>query len=527
MQTDENGSHSVNTEGNSLCTVGYSDSFNRTTPNLPVGRFSYPLTPGESMINISRATIDSSDEFCRMQSGKNTRNLSSYPLISSIDGDDRFTNTIPFPSASMNTFPAERFGSIDNQEKLVPLGTFASPFEFTKPAIASSSYGTMLHGYEGLPIMDVTRFVSSQELVGRVVGRNEAPPVEPSGSYVQNTWGGLNSNSLGSSRFSNELSLSLATSQPSVFLEQCSETSLHNRQMVSKRASCSSRNVTLSSSSYKPPQHTTLLSGSRFVQAMQEILAEIAGYALENVDDGVNVSRRGYQAIDSTNDIEEDGMAVFQNKLLQERNAEANKKHLLTLLQLVDDRYNQCLDEIHTVNSAFHAVTELDPNLHTRFALRTISFMYKNLRERISSHILAVGAHLNEGETREDKTFETGFLQKQWALQQLSKRDHQFWRPQRGLPERSVSVLRAWMFQNFLHPYPKDAEKHLLAVQSGLTRNQVSNWFINARVRLWKPMIEEMCAEMNRQKARKETEGTNYRNHMLFDTRRFTMDGHG
>lgn len=27
---------------------------------------------------------------------------------------------------------------------------------------------------------------------------------------------------------------------------------------------------------------------------------------------------------------------------------------------------------------------------------------------------------------------------------------------------------------------------------------QVSNWFINARVRLWKPLIEEMYAEMNR-----------------------------
>lgn len=122
---------------------------------------------------------------------------------------------------------------------------------------------------------------------------------------------------------------------------------------------------------------------------------------------------------------------------------------IMLCISQVDDQYNQCLDEIHTVTSAFHAVTELDPNLHSRFALRTISFMYKNLRERISSHILA---HLNEGETKEDNTLETSFLQKQWALQQLSKKDHQFWRPQRGLPERSVSVLRAWMFQNFLHP---------------------------------------------------------------------------
>ncbi|WZY68304.1 hypothetical protein YC2023_000544 [Brassica napus] len=28
----------------------------------------------------------------------------------------------------------------------------------------------------------------------------------------------------------------------------------------------------------------------------------------------------------------------------------------------------------------------------------------------------------------------------------------------------------------------------------------VSNWFINARIRLWKPMIEDMYAEMNKSK---------------------------
>jgi hypothetical protein len=72
---------------------------------------------------------------------------------------------------------------------------------------------------------------------------------------------------------------------------------------------------------------------------------------------------------------------------------------------------------------------------------------------------------------------------------------HNAWRPQRGLPERSVSVLRAWLFEHFLHPYPKDSDKHMLAKQAGLTRSQVSNWFINARVRLWKPMVEEMYLE--------------------------------
>ncbi|KAL6510934.1 hypothetical protein OROGR_022058 [Orobanche gracilis] len=43
--------------------------------------------------------------------------------------------------------------------------------------------------------------------------------------------------------------------------------------------------------------------------------------------------------------------------------------------------------------------------------------------------------------------------------------------------------------------YPTDTDKHMLAAQTGLTRNQVclvSNWFINARVRVWKPMVEEI-----------------------------------
>lgn len=55
---------------------------------------------------------------------------------------------------------------------------------------------------------------------------------------------------------------------------------------------------------------------------------------------------------------------------------------------------------------------------------------------------------------------------------------------------------------------------------------QVSNWFINARVRLWKPMIEEMCAEMNRRKARKENEEMEgeRRIRMLSETMRFTRD---
>lgn len=246
----------------------------------------------------------------------------------------------------------------------------------------------------------------------------------------------------------------------------CSDMSSYKRHVGSDNTSCSSNSLSLNFNSTPP-----MLSGSRFLHAMQEILAEVAYYALQDFDQtSFGIDRDASFS---------SGRLMFQSK----RDIESKKKHLLSLLQMVyplfliistiscliiwtisclctsthlslywiqvDDQYNQCLDEIHTVVSAFHAVTELDPNLHARFALPTVTLMYRKLRERISSYILAMG---DKGETREDSSNEPSFNQKQWALQQLSKNENQLWRPQRGLPERSVSVLKAWMYQNFLHP---------------------------------------------------------------------------
>jgi hypothetical protein len=52
------------------------------------------------------------------------------------------------------------------------------------------------------------------------------------------------------------------------------------------------------------------------------------------------------------------------------------------------------------------------------------------------------------------------------------------------LPEDSKKILKTWFLQNFKHPYPKDAEKEVLQNETGLTRTQINNWFINKRVRV-------------------------------------------
>lgn len=61
-----------------------------------------------------------------------------------------------------------------------------------------------------------------------------------------------------------------------------------------------------------------------------------------------------------------------------------------------------------------------------------------------------------------------------------------------NLPKHATNILKTWLFSNFLHPYPSESEKLELSQQTGLTITQINNWFINARVRTWRPMLESM-----------------------------------
>ena len=71
---------------------------------------------------------------------------------------------------------------------------------------------------------------------------------------------------------------------------------------------------------------------------------------------------------------------------------------------------------------------------------------------------------------------------------------------------RRAQPLRDWLVAHFDHPYPEDSERDALAAASGLTRAQVGIWFINARVRIWRPTVLELGRELRR--AAEATEGT-------------------
>ena len=64
---------------------------------------------------------------------------------------------------------------------------------------------------------------------------------------------------------------------------------------------------------------------------------------------------------------------------------------------------------------------------------------------------------------------------------------------------KHAQPLRDWLLNHFDFPYPEDEEKCALAAASGMTREQVGNWFINARVRIWRPMIISLGDELESQ----------------------------
>ncbi|XP_078283140.1 homeobox protein PKNOX2 isoform X1 [Rhinoraja longicauda] len=58
------------------------------------------------------------------------------------------------------------------------------------------------------------------------------------------------------------------------------------------------------------------------------------------------------------------------------------------------------------------------------------------------------------------------------------------------LPKHATNIMRSWLFQHLVHPYPTEDEKRQIAGQTNLTLLQVNNWFINARRRILQPMLD-------------------------------------
>ncbi|KAI4364169.1 hypothetical protein MLD38_020297 [Melastoma candidum] len=258
----------------------------------------------------------------------------------------------------------------------------------------------------------------------------------------------------------------------------------------------------------------SVLLGSKYLKAAQELLDEVANVGIGGIVKS-ETPRKGHVGNgkagtgESSASAKEDGSSggvdgkrATELSTAERQEIQMKKAKLISMLDEVEQKYRQYHHQMQIVISAFEQAAGIgSARTYTSLALQTISKQFRCLKDAISGQIRAANKSLGEDEPAGGKIegsrlkYIDHHIRQQRALQQLGMIQHNAWRPQRGLPERSVSILRAWLFEHFLHPYPKDSDKHMLAKQTGLTRSQVSNWFINARVRLWKPMVEEMYME--------------------------------
>ncbi|CAH8363981.1 unnamed protein product [Eruca vesicaria subsp. sativa] len=232
---------------------------------------------------------------------------------------------------------------------------------------------------------------------------------------------------------------------------------------------------------------------SPYLKPTQQLLDEVVSVRKDN---NKKNNDKGQDFTNGSSDNSEDLSSSERQEL------ESKKNKLLTMVNEVDKRYNQYYHQMEALASSFEMVAGLGAaKPYTTVALNRISRHFRCLRDAVSEQVQVIRGKLGEnseeqqGERMPRLRYLDQRLRQQRALHQQLGMVRPSWRPQRGLPENSVSVLRAWLFEHFLHPYPKESEKIMLAKQTGLSKNQVANWFINARVRLWKPMIEEMYKE--------------------------------
>lgn len=135
---------------------------------------------------------------------------------------------------------------------------------------------------------------------------------------------------------------------------------------------------------------------------------------------------------------------------------------MTNLFLQVDRRYKHYCNQMKAVVSSFEAVAGNGAaTVYSALASKAMSRHFRCLRDGIVGQIKATKKALGEkdtatpgttrGETPKLRLLDQS-LRQQKALQQMSMMENHPWRPQRGLPERAVSVLRAWLFEHFLHP---------------------------------------------------------------------------
>ncbi|KAF7729455.1 hypothetical protein EC973_004435 [Apophysomyces ossiformis] len=108
--------------------------------------------------------------------------------------------------------------------------------------------------------------------------------------------------------------------------------------------------------------------------------------------------------------------------------------------------------------------------------------MVKNEQQRVQEDEQEEEAMTVHDFSRQEPSRELSILTHHYHQQ------HHQHRRRGNLPKPVTAILRQWLVDHCRDPYPTEEEKNMLKAETGLTLNQISNWFINARRRIL-PMI--------------------------------------
>ncbi|XWS43778.1 hypothetical protein CRYUN_Cryun16bG0133200 [Craigia yunnanensis] len=241
--------------------------------------------------------------------------------------------------------------------------------------------------------------------------------------------------------------------------------------------------------------YASILKESRFLRPAQQLLEELCdvgrGIYAEKITPDSSLMESPLQNLSAT--------GIIDDPLGGGDDGESSRKksRLISMLDEVYRRYKQYCQQMQAVVASFDYVAGLgNAAPYANLSLKAMSKDFRCLKNAITDQLQFTNkahGHISPGKDEGPRFASTDRSLYNRPVHNSGFLEHQpVWRPQRGLPERAVTVLRAWLFEHFLHPYPTDTDKLMLAKQTGLSRSQVSNWFINARVRLWKPMVEEI-----------------------------------
>jgi Associated with HOX len=134
------------------------------------------------------------------------------------------------------------------------------------------------------------------------------------------------------------------------------------------------------------------------------------------------------------------------------------------LIIQVNRRYRRYCEQLSAITSSFESVTgEGTAQIYTKLTSEAMSRHFRLVKDAIVNQLHATQKAMGEdntistvsgaskGETPRLKLLDQK-LRQQNLFQQGGMLDSNPWRPQRGLPDKAVSILRAWLFEHFLNP---------------------------------------------------------------------------